>query len=158
MGGYGRIWMDGMLIYSFGVSMIPPHIREHLAEAGRKAGDLDYLMLHQANKIMVATIAKKIGVSTAKAPWGSLARYGNLGAASLPSLICDTLSSGEGGDRDNIMLCGFGAGLTWNSCLLSLQGTHILPASDYIPPEHILTREERIQRWHARFAGKTERE
>jgi 3-oxoacyl-[acyl-carrier-protein] synthase-3 len=158
LGAYGRIWMEGMLIYSFGVSTIPPHIKAHLEKAGLGAGDLDYLMLHQANKLMVGTIAKKVGVSAAKAPWGSLAKYGNLGAASLPSLICDTLVGKEDGGRDNIMLCGYGAGLTWNSCLLSLRDAHILPASDYVPPEHITTRAERIQHWHARFAGETEQE
>ncbi len=155
LGGYGRIYMDGMAVYSFGVSVIPPHIKRHLALAGRNAADLDHLLLHQTNKVMLEAIIRKVDVAPERAPFTALSKYGNLGAASIPALICDHFApagaGSEGRGSAATMLCGFGAGLSWGSCLLSLAETRVFGVRDFVPPPHIPTREERIAYWHEKF-------
>lgn len=155
LGGYGQIWMDGMAIYSFGVSVIPPHIMRHLELTRTGQEQVNKLLLHQANRVIIEAIAKKTGMPLEKVPYETLTKYGNLGSSSVPTLMCEHFSpTGLGTDRSKVMLCGFGAGLAWASCLLSLEGTRILPVHDYVAPEHIPTREEHIARWHKKFLGK----
>lgn len=162
LGGYGNIWMDGMAIYSFGVSVVPKHIRRHLAEEGLEPGDLDYLLMHQANKVINDQIVRKLGLDPARAPGESLGRYGNMGGASIPALICEHFApGGEGEGRlaalegARTMICGFGVGLTWGSCLLAMNSCRALPVRDYVPPPHQRTRDEHIAHWHTIFAGET---
>lgn len=156
LGGYCQIWMDGMGIYTFAMSVVPRHIKRHLELAGRSVQDLDALLLHQANKVIIEGIAKKTGMAPDRVPYETLPRYGNLGSSSIPALICEHYApTGEGRDapRGNVMLCAFGAGLAWGSCLLSLEHTVILPVHDYTPPDDLPTREERIAYWHGKFSG-----
>lgn len=153
LGDYGQLWMHGMSVFSFGVGVVPAHIRRHLELAGVAPGELEYLLLHQANKLMLETIAKKVGVAPEKAPTAMIGRYGNLGAASIPTLICEEfagLPPGAGPER--VLLCGFGAGLSWSSCLLSLKNTRISPVETYEAEEAPLSREERIAYWHEKFS------
>ncbi|MDR1945829.1 MAG: ketoacyl-ACP synthase III [Desulfovibrio sp.] len=154
LGGYCRIWMDGMGIYAFAASVIPPHIRRHLSLAGTEAGGLDRLLLHPANKLLVDVIAKKTGFASNPPPCESLAEYGNLGGASIPALLCRHYT-GKGRDekREKCLLCGFGAGLAWSSCLLSLKDTLLLEPQDYAAPENTPNRNAYIAHWHKKFAG-----
>lgn len=154
LGGYGKLWMDGMAVYSFTMSVVPAHIKRHLAELGMAPADLDWLLLHQANKIVVQGIAKKVGVSPDKAPYNSLGEYGNLGASSIPALICDTFAKGKGQKNDKTMLCAFGAGLAWASCQLSLQGCQVLEVSEYKEADKAVPRQTLIEQWHQKFQEK----
>ena len=156
LGGYCQIWMDGLAIYSFGVSVVPGHIRRHLEQAGRSVADLDALLLHQANKVIIEGIVKKTGIAPCKVPYETLSKYGNLGSSSIPALICEHYGPGGAGEsapKRDVLLCGFGAGLTWASCLLSLEETTILPVREYAMPEHVPDRDERIAYWHGKFSG-----
>jgi 3-oxoacyl-[acyl-carrier-protein] synthase-3 len=150
LGNYGQLWMEGMAVFSFGVGVIPGHIRRHLSLAGMKAEGLDLLLLHQANKLMLETIGKKLGLPREKTPLTALLKYGNLGAASLPALLCEELSGRPG--PENVCLCGFGAGLSWSSCLLSLKEITALPVAEYEEAEEAPTRDDLIAAWHERFA------
>lgn len=154
LGDYGQLWMDGMAVFGFGVGVVPGHIKEHLRLAGTTAQKLDLLLLHQANRLMLENIAKKVGVAPEKAPMSVLEHYGNLGAASLPALICDTLKgAAPGAGPEHCLLCGFGAGLAWSSCLLSLKDTMALPVAEADEADHSPARDQCIDRWHARFSG-----
>ncbi|MDR1776449.1 MAG: ketoacyl-ACP synthase III [Desulfovibrio sp.] len=155
LGGYCRIWMDGMAIYSFGVSAVPRHIRSHLDKAGLTPQSIRRIFLHQANKIMVEGIARKSGFAPRQAPFDALGLYGNLGSSSIPVQVCRHFADGaRDGERDRLMLCAFGAGLSVASCILSLDDAKIGPVSDYFPPEGMLRREGHIHRWHRTFSGK----
>ena len=156
LGGYCQIWMDGLAIYTFGVSVVPRHIRRHLEQAGRSVADLDALLLHQANKVIIEGIVKKTGIAPDKAPYETLPKYGNLGSSSIPALICEHYGPGGAGEAapgKEVLLCGFGAGLAWASCLLSLEETAILPVREYAMPERVPDRDERIAYWHGKFSG-----
>ena len=153
MGGYCNIWMDGMAIYSFGVSVVPDHLEQHLERIGLSSKDLDCLFLHQANKIMVETIGRKSGVEPAKVPFETMPLYGNLASSSIPALMCEHYGSGSAEARQKVMLCAFGAGLAVSSCLLSLEKTRFLPVGEFAPQEGAPTRDQLIAYWHEKFRG-----
>lgn len=167
MGGYCTIWMDGMSIYSFGVTTVPPHIAEHLARRGMEAESLDALFLHQANKIMVETIGRKCGLPPAKVPFETMPLYGNLASSSIPALLCAHYAKGGAGAknetgakdgagvneaRGTVMLCAFGAGLAISSCILSLEKTRFLPVGEFTADADSPARDDLIAYWHGKFA------
>lgn len=161
LGGYGQIWMDGLAVYTFSISTVPPHIQRHLSGAGLAPSDLDFLFLHQANKVILDSLITKLGVAPERAPCASLGKFGNLGGASLPAALCDRFAPADGSnagpavirDAAKTLLCGFGSGLAWSSCLLSLDGCLALPVRDFAPAAPIPSRTERIAYWKNKFSG-----
>lgn len=161
LGEYCSIWMKAMDIYSFGISVVPPHLTSHLTEEQLTCADIDKLFLHQANKVIIDAIAKKIGIhEDRRVPREVLGRYGNLGAASIPALLCehyaghsDETITRETPQHQKSMLCAFGAGFTWASCIVSLRDTIFLPVQDYQKSENSLSRDEHIAVWHTTFAN-----
>ena len=79
--------------------------------------NIDFYVFHQANMMMNEMIRKKLKIAKEKVPY-SLADYGNTSSASIPitmiSQIREQLMNGE----NNLLLCGFGVGLSWGSCIL----------------------------------------
>ena len=107
--------MQGENVFSFSITDVPRTIKEFLAHTSTTVEDYDCFALHQANKFILQTIAKKFKIEESKLPV-SLDRYGNTSAAAIPLLLCDAY----GDDRDNkevrILMCGFGVGLSWGVC------------------------------------------
>ncbi len=154
VGGYGNTWMDGSAVFDFTMSVVPDHIRQHLCYAQLKPSDLDYLILHQANRQIIESIASSTGFSSEQAPWHTLSKFGNQACASVPCAICDQLKSVcDAGYPLKLMLCGYGIGFSWGSCIGDFTGLQCCGISDFVPPSHILTREEHIKYWHNKFSG-----
>lgn len=155
LGGYAQCWMNGMDLFRAVVSTVPGHIQAHLDNARCSVNTLDALVLHQGNRLMVETIAKKVGIPAAKSPWSTLARYGNQMCASLPSVLCDQFVERLAMPQPlRVMLCGYGAGFSWGSCLLETSGVKCCGVQNYIPTEPMLDRDQRIAYWHQIFQGK----
>lgn len=110
--------MDGMDVFSFAISTVPKSIKS-VYEFSKCSDDIiDLYLLHQANKYILQVVSKKLKIDISKIPV-NIDRFGNTSSASIPLL----LSSEFGGSNlsKKVMLCGFGAGLSWGSCLLQLE-------------------------------------
>jgi 3-oxoacyl-[acyl-carrier-protein] synthase-3 len=157
VGGYGNTFMDGEAVFDFTLTVIPGHIREHLAHRNLSPEDFDYLVLHQANRQIVQNLANASGFAPEQAPWETLSKYGNQAGASIPGAICDQLKSRcERGESLRLLLCGYGIGLSWGSCIGDFTGLHCCGVHDFIPPASARSRAEEISYWHRKFAGETE--
>ena len=53
----------------------------------------------------------------------TLDRYGNTSAASIPIAVCEAVRDGRLRPDDNVVLVGFGAGLTWGAGLIHWDAT-----------------------------------
>lgn len=119
-------YMDGMNVFSFSVKQPPASIKKLCEYFNKNIEDIDYLLLHQANKYMDEKIGKKLKVPSEKIPY-SLMQYGNTSSASIPM----TLVAGVGKilkEQDvNVIMCGFGAGLSWASAYVNLDHIECLP-------------------------------
>ena len=131
-GGYSTsdnfIFMDGMKIFEFAINEVPKMILETLGEHAIELRDLDLIAVHQANKLIVDTIAKKLNVGFELVPFGA-ENLGNTGSVSIPLLLC-TLPSLEKRELNKVLLCGFGAGLSWGATLADLSDTEFIPMVD----------------------------
>lgn len=127
----GNLRLRGADIFSFAITKVPPSILRVLAQAGKAPSEVDYLVLHQANKMINDTIARKTHF-TAEAALSSLAEFGNTSSASIPLTMCAHATKF---DRERLVAaCGFGVGLSWGTALFGMPAGGVLPPveSDHV--------------------------
>ena len=76
--------------------------------------DVDYFLIHQANKMIVDRIVKKLKLPLEKVPY-NLEEFGNLGGASIPSLMVTRLREQLMTGENSLLMSSFGLGLTWGT-------------------------------------------
>ncbi|WDZ95744.1 ketoacyl-ACP synthase III [Herbaspirillum sp. WKF16] len=113
-----QLALDGPEIFNFAIREAPNSINTLLQEHKSGVDDVDFFVLHQANKIINDTIRVKIGASREKM-LSSLKDFGNGASGSVPltlSLNADKLNKAD----SNVLMCGFGVGLSWGSVMTRL--------------------------------------
>lgn len=110
-----NLHLSGLDIMNFSLREVPKNIKELLESTGSSTDDVDYFVLHQANKLINDSIRKKLKQEPDKFPY-TLGKYGNTSSASIPLTIVSELSSTLKGEN-TLLLCGFGVGLSWGSAL-----------------------------------------
>lgn len=108
--------MDGRTVFKWAVRMIPEIVKETLALADMSLDDVDLFIPHQANTRIINAAVESLGLAPDKV-FVNLDRYGNTSAASIPVAIVEALQQGRIKRGDNVLMVGFGGGLTWGSCL-----------------------------------------
>lgn len=121
--------MDGMAVFNFGMSEEPRDVKNLLTAAGVELSNLDLLIYHQANKFMTDFFTKWLKFDKNKTPY-SIKRFGNTSSASIPLTIVTELENNYP-NRNNVVLSGFGAGLSWGSVLLNLTQCKISSLIEY---------------------------
>ena len=122
-----EVYMDGMDVFNFALSNVPKSVKEICEIGGTTLSEIDHIVLHQANKFMTDFIIKRLKYPLDRVPY-SLDRYGNTSSASIPLTLSSELSGKRPG---KVILCGFGAGLSWGTGLVSLQDCNISPVIEY---------------------------
>lgn len=120
--------INGMDVFSFAISRPPISIKKMMEKYELTPENVDYFLIHQANKLIVDRIVKKLKLPLEKVPY-DLQEFGNLGGASVPMLMTWNLAE-ELQNRPLTLLCSsFGLGLTWGTMVLRTQAVRVLPVS-----------------------------
>ena len=121
--------INGMDVFSFAITKPPVSIKKLMEKLKLdKDKDIDYFLIHQANKLIVDRIVKKLKLPIEKVPY-DLQEFGNLGGASIPMLMTYNLSK-ELQTRALTMVCSaFGLGLTWGTMVLKTRPMIVLPVN-----------------------------
>ena len=109
--------MDGQEVFKFAIKRVPESIEELLKRNGMKKDEIKYYVLHQANKRIVEAAAKRLKEPMEKFPM-TIEKYGNTSTASIPMLLNEMMDHDMLKNGDKIILCGFGAGMTWGAVLM----------------------------------------
>ena len=123
-----QVFMDGMDVFNFVLRCVPKSIKTLVSENGIELKDVSCLLLHQANKFMTDFVAKRLKFPLEKVPY-SLTKFGNTSSASIPLTISSELAGKD--DLKNVIISGFGAGLSWATAYLSLENCKITKVFDY---------------------------
>jgi 3-oxoacyl-[acyl-carrier-protein] synthase III len=115
IGGY--ISMDGREVFRRAVRASVETANRSMAAAGVAAGDIDFVVPHQANIRIVEAACERLGLPMEKT-LNVLERTGNTSAASIPLALIDALDQGRVADGDLLLLIGFGAGMSWGSAVV----------------------------------------
>ncbi len=111
--------MDGGHIFDFTRNRVPSLIADLLALSGKTPKDYAYFIFHQANQYLIKFLASKAGISLTQVPL-SMAQFGNTGGTSIPLTLATAGPPAVESDAYNVMLLGFGAGLSWGGVSLRL--------------------------------------
>jgi 3-oxoacyl-[acyl-carrier-protein] synthase-3 len=112
------IKMDGSEVFKFAVRVMGKASTDAIEKAGLKFEDIDYLVPHQANIRIIEAAAKRIGLPMEKVKV-NLDKYGNISAASIPIALDEAVRENNIKKGDNVVLVGFGGGLTWGACVIN---------------------------------------
>jgi len=117
--------INGMNVFSFAISRPPKSIESFLADYNLDRNvDIDYFLIHQANKMIVDRIVKKLKFPLAKVPY-NLEEFGNLGGASIPSLMVSRLRDELMTKECSLLMSSFGLGLTWGTMWMKSKPMYI---------------------------------
>ncbi len=118
------LYMNGTNVFNFTNLEVPALIREYMARRQKTVEDFDVFVMHQANRLVLKQLERKIEIAPDKLPV-SMDRYGNASAASIPITLCDAFGNKSGPFRT--LLCGFGVGLSWGVVDAVLDSAHVYP-------------------------------
>jgi 3-oxoacyl-[acyl-carrier-protein] synthase-3 len=113
--------MNGVNVFIFTINTVPDLIQQTLDKANLNLDDIDWFLLHQANRFILNHLVKRLRIPEDKAPI-RLEGCGNTGSSSIPILIKDLQQDGIFKRGDRIMLIGFGVGYSWGAALLEWMG------------------------------------
>ncbi|HCS55381.1 beta-ketoacyl-ACP synthase III [Rubinisphaera sp.] len=108
--------MDGRNVFKWAVRTVVESIEVVLESAQLSVHDVSLFALHQANQRIIDSVADKLNVSRDRF-YNNVHKYGNTSAASIPLVLDEANSEGKIDRGDTILMCGFGAGLTWGTSL-----------------------------------------
>jgi len=110
--------MNGAEVYRFATRTLGRVVKEACEKAGITIEEIDLLVPHQANARIIASAEKHLKLTSDKV-FINLDKYGNTSAASIPIALCEAIEQGRVHHKDNIVLVGFGGGLTWGATVVS---------------------------------------
>lgn len=111
------LFMDGPAVMSFTLREVPAAWTELKRRADRTDSDFDLVFLHQANRLMLDALVRKLKLDPAKVPY-SFEKIGNTVSSSIPFALEDAFASGRLARGSTVALIGFGVGLSWAGCVL----------------------------------------
>jgi len=123
-------YLDGPAVFTFGITKGPRSITGLAQHYDINLDNVDYFVMHQANKFLVEKVRKKIKVGPEKVPY-SLDEYGNTSCSSIPLTMVTRMGEELRGKPLEIMSCGFGVGLSWGSVYFKTAGI-VCPEITYI--------------------------
>lgn len=116
---YRTMTMNGREVYRFAASAVPEVIEKALFRAGLSLGQVDHVILHQANQRIIETVAQRLNVSPGKMV-SHIATCGNTSAASIPIALAAEIALGRIQSGATLVMAGFGAGLSWGAVVIRL--------------------------------------
>ena len=128
--------MNGTDVFQFSITEVPQLLDDFFSKTGTSISDYDYFVLHQANKMIIDTIARKAGLPADRVPI-SIDKYGNVSSASIPIAIADLFANIEE-DHVKLLTSGFGVGLSWGALSFDLDRECVLEPvfTDYVWDEN----------------------
>lgn len=121
-----HIAMDGLAVFSFAISKPIKAIYDLCHHYNINLESIDYLLLHQANKMIDEKIRKKLKIPVEKVPY-SINEYGNSSSGTIPVTMVSRLADQLKSNECDLLMCGFGAGLSWGVVHLRTNKISILP-------------------------------
>lgn len=116
-------YMNGPDVFNFVLREIPKNIKALYSFAGMEIDSMDYYVFHQANQFMNNYLRKKLKLPIEKVP-ESISKFGNTSSVSIPLTMVDCLQNKLNGEKE-LLLCGFGVGLSWASAILPMHDCYI---------------------------------
>lgn len=110
-----HLFMDGKAIFDFTSDVVPPMIEETLQKNNLAGDDVDLYVFHQANKYMINYLRKLMEIDKDKF-YVFMEKVGNTVSSTIPIALCEAKK--EGRLHGNVVLAGFGVGLSYGATII----------------------------------------
>lgn len=121
--------INGMDVFSFAITKPPISVKRIMENEGLdKDKDVDFFLIHQANKLIVDRLVKKLKLPVEKVPY-NLQEYGNLGGASIPMLMVSEIAEELKTEPLTLVCSSFGLGLTWGTMVVKTKQVSVFPVN-----------------------------
>lgn len=110
------LFMNGPAIFNFTLKVVPPMVKELFEKNHVEKESIDLYVLHQANSYMLSFLKKKLKIEEEKF-FVNLSTCGNTVSSTIPIALCDVQQQGK--LHGNILLAGFGVGLSWGGVIIT---------------------------------------
>lgn len=114
--GLQYMQMDGRAVFKWAVRLLDESISDVLRAAELTPGEIDLVILHQANIRIVYAATDVLGIDRKKV-FINLDRYGNTSGGSIPLALDEAVEQGRIERGSRLLLSGFGAGLSWGTAV-----------------------------------------
>ena len=115
--GSDCLFMDGQEIFVFTLTKVPKMVKEVLVKNNLQREDIDLFVFHQANKYMLEHLRKKMKIDDNHF-FVNFEKIGNTVSSTIPIALCDAREQGI--LKGNVLLAGFGVGLSWGGAVLKI--------------------------------------
>ncbi|OFY93227.1 MAG: hypothetical protein A3K10_13580 [Bacteroidetes bacterium RIFCSPLOWO2_12_FULL_31_6] len=112
-----NFFMNGTGVFLFGLKTVPKLIDEILFKNNTTFEEVDYFVFHQANKFLLKTLQKKLGIPDEKFVI-HMENTGNTVAATIPIAFNSLMKNDKIKKGDKILIAAFGTGLTWGGTII----------------------------------------
>lgn len=112
-----KLFMNGPAILLFTLSQVPPLLNKTLKDNDLKIEDIDLFVFHQASKLVLDLLSKKIGINRSKM-YSNLSNKGNTVSCSIPIALKDAHKENKLNCDDLVLIIGFGVGYSLGSTIL----------------------------------------
>lgn len=113
--------MDGKEVFRRAVRAMVSSATLALERAKLTMDDIDWVIPHQANRRITEAAVSRLHWPMERTST-TVETNGNTSAASIPLALVSELDSGNIKPGDHVLMCGFGAGMTWASAVLRWGG------------------------------------
>ncbi len=115
----GKLRMKGREVFRHAVTNLASVLEEVLADAGLVAGDIDWVVPHQANLRILDATARKLALPPEKVIV-TVDHHANTSAASVPLAFDEAVRDGRIKPGDLVVFEAMGGGFTWGAALVRI--------------------------------------
>lgn len=112
-----HLYMHGGNVFDFTADVVPPMVEELLRKSVLTKEDVDLWIFHQANKYMINYLRKLLEIDKEKF-YLFMEKVGNTVSSTIPIAMVEARR--EGRLHGNVLLAGFGVGLSWGGVMLKI--------------------------------------
>jgi len=114
-----NLYMNGADVFSFALRTVPPAVEELLQKSGLTLDQVDFFILHQANKFILERLRGKMKIPPEKF-WIDMENCGNTVSSTIPIALESALEQQRVKPGDRVALVGFGVGYSWGAAMIQI--------------------------------------
>jgi 3-oxoacyl-[acyl-carrier-protein] synthase-3 len=114
-----NLYMNGADVFSFALRTVPPAVEQLLQKSGLKLDQVDFFVLHQANKFILERLRGKMKIPPEKF-WIDMENCGNTVSSTIPIALEGALEQQRVKTGDRVALVGFGVGYSWGATMIRI--------------------------------------
>ncbi|MEK6335788.1 MAG: ketoacyl-ACP synthase III [Acidobacteriota bacterium] len=114
-----NLYMNGADVFSFALRTVPPAIDQLLQKSGLTMDQVDFFVLHQANKFILERLRGKMKISPEKF-WIDMENCGNTVSSTIPIALESAFEQKRVKSGDRVALAGFGVGYSWGAAMVRI--------------------------------------